>query len=118
MSDVKGFGKALVIITGASRGFGRALALEIAARVDATGSILILTARSEDKLREVQTHLTRVASKLTVRCVTADLSRKEDVERVITVIRETRCADIDHLVLFNNAGYTLSLTNTNSNLSD
>ncbi|KAI7812963.1 sepiapterin reductase a [Triplophysa rosa] len=103
MSDVPGFGKALVIITGASRGFGRALALEVAARVDATGSVLILAARSDDKLHELQTHVTRVASELTVRCVTADLSRKEDVERVITVIRETQCADIDHLLLFNNA---------------
>lgn len=103
MSNVKGFGKALVIITGASRGFGRALALEIAARVDAARSVLILAARSEDKLRDLQTHLIRVASQLTVRCVTADLSRKEDVERIITVLRETQCANIDHLMLFNNA---------------
>lgn len=103
MNTVKGFGKALVIITGASRGFGRALALEIAGRVDA-GSVLILAARSKDRLQELQTHLSRDASQLTVRCVSADLARKEDIERVLTEVKETQRADIDHLLLFNNAG--------------
>nr|XP_055056224.1 sepiapterin reductase a [Misgurnus anguillicaudatus] len=103
MNAVKGFGKALVIITGASRGFGRALALEIAGRVDA-GSVLILAARSEDRLQELQTHLSRDASQVTVRCVAADLARKEDIERVLTEVKETQRADIDHLLLFNNAG--------------
>lgn len=99
-----GFGRALVIITGASRGFGRALALDIATRLDASGSVLIVAARSEEKLRDLQTRLARVASELTVRCVTADLSRKEDMERVLSAITETRRVDIDHLMLFNNAG--------------
>ncbi|XP_051546024.1 sepiapterin reductase a [Myxocyprinus asiaticus] len=96
------FGKALVIVTGASKGFGRALALQIAARVTA-GSVLILVARSDDKLQEVKTHLSRGDAGLTVRCVTADLGCKEGVERVLTEIRHTSCADINQLLLFNNA---------------
>uniref|UniRef100_A0A8C1ZTL3 Sepiapterin reductase n=1 Tax=Cyprinus carpio TaxID=7962 RepID=A0A8C1ZTL3_CYPCA len=101
MSAVSGFGKALVIITGASKGFGRALALSIAPRL-AAGSALILAARSDDKLRELKADLSRGESGLTVRCAPADLGCQTGVERVIGEIRDID-PDIDHLLLFNNA---------------
>ncbi|KAL0192278.1 hypothetical protein M9458_010574, partial [Cirrhinus mrigala] len=101
MSAVEGFGKALVIITGASKGFGRALALSMAPRL-AEGSALILAARSDDKLQELKAELSCGESGLTVRCVAADLGCQAGVDRVITEIRDVD-PDIDHLLLFNNA---------------
>ncbi|XP_051749639.1 sepiapterin reductase a isoform X1 [Ctenopharyngodon idella] len=101
MSAVSGFGKALVIITGASKGFGRALALSVAPRL-AAGSVLILAARSDDRLQELKSDLCRGESGLTVRCVAADLGCKAGVEKVVTETRDTD-PDIDHLLLFNNA---------------
>ncbi|KAI4871675.1 hypothetical protein NFI96_031105 [Prochilodus magdalenae] len=99
------FGKALCIITGASRGFGWSLAREIAALLR-PGSVLLLVARSGDKLRALQADLaasTASESGLLVRCVVADLGRKEGVDSVLREARETPCHDIDHLLLFNNA---------------
>lgn len=110
MSAVSGFGKALVIITGASKGFGRALALSIAPRL-AAGSALILAARSDDKLRELKADLSRGESGLTVRCAPADLGCQTGVERVIGEIRDID-PDIDHLLLFNNAGASLIFSQT------
>lgn len=107
MSVVSGFGKALVIITGASKGFGRALALSVAPRL-AAGSVLILAARSDDRLQELKRDLCRGESALTVRCVAADLGCKAGVEKVLTETRDTD-PDIDHLLLFNNAGASLIL---------
>ncbi|XP_026110704.1 sepiapterin reductase a [Carassius auratus] len=101
MSAVSGFGKALVIITGASKGFGRALALSIAPRL-AAGSALILAARSDDRLQELRADLSRGESGLTVRCVAADLGCQAGVDRVIDEIRDIH-PDIHHLLLFNNA---------------
>ncbi|XP_056101093.1 sepiapterin reductase a [Rhinichthys klamathensis goyatoka] len=98
-----GFGKALVIITGASRGFGRALALSLAPRL-APGSVLVLSARSEDLLLELKRDLGRGDPGITVRCVVADLGCKAGVERLIAETRD--CATdpgIQTLLLANNA---------------
>ncbi|XP_036436061.1 sepiapterin reductase a [Colossoma macropomum] len=104
-SQVRDFGRALCVITGASRGFGWSLAREIAALLK-PGSVLLLVARSGDKLRELQADLaSSEAGKagLLVRCVVADLGHKEGVESVIREVRETPGEDLDHLLLFNNA---------------
>lgn len=101
MSAASGFGKALVIITGASKGFGRALALSIAPRL-ASGSTLILAARSDDLLQQLKADLSRAHPALTLRCAAADLSCQAGVESVIAAITHLD-PDIDHLLLFNNA---------------
>lgn len=104
-SQEKGFGRALCIITGASKGFGWSLAREIAPLLK-PGSVLLLAARSGDKLQTLQADLAASEASsagLQVRCVVADLGQKEGVESVITEAKETRCEDIDHLLLFNNA---------------
>ncbi len=108
MSAASGFGKALVIITGASKGFGRALALSIAPRL-ASGSALILAARSDDLLQQLETDLSRAHPALTLRCVAADLSCQAGVESVIAAITHTH-PGIDRLLLFNNAGETFAFS--------
>ncbi|XP_076868099.1 sepiapterin reductase a [Brachyhypopomus gauderio] len=104
-SKATDFGTALCIITGASKGLGRSLAKEIAGLLK-SGSVLLLVARSGDKLQDLQDDL--VSSEaggagLQIRCVVADLSHKEGVESVVRQAKDISCSDIDHLLLFNNA---------------
>lgn len=106
----RNFGKAVCVITGASKGFGRCLAKEIACLVN-PGSVFVLVARSGEKLRELEGELAATpAGKagLITRCVVADLGAKEDVEKVVSEIRATASySDINQLLLINNAGMNI-----------
>ncbi|MBN3326326.1 SPRE reductase, partial [Atractosteus spatula] len=96
-------GKAVCIITGASKGFGRGLALQLGGLLQA-GSVLVLAARSGDRLLELRGELSGELAGVQVRCVTADLARREGTEETVRVAREAAPKDIDHLLLINNAG--------------
>ncbi|TSL28175.1 Sepiapterin reductase [Bagarius yarrelli] len=100
--EKKDFGKALCIITGASKGFGRCLAQEMSTLLK-PGSVLILVARSADKLRELETILSSQRDGLVIRCVVADLGQNDAVESVLSEARKTSSSDINSLFLFNNA---------------
>lgn len=102
-SESKDFGKALCIITGASKGFGRCLAEEISALLK-PGSVLILVARSGEKLQDLKEGLSSDRPGLVIRCVVADLGQKDGVESVTKEARETPSSDISSIFLFNNAG--------------
>ncbi|XP_074474026.1 sepiapterin reductase a [Sebastes fasciatus] len=98
-------GRALCIITGASRGFGRTIAREMS-RLVKPGSALVLTARSGDDLRAVQAELAESEAGragLLVECVVADLSQMEGLEKVVTASKDAFSEDIDHVILVNNA---------------
>lgn len=69
-----------VLITGASRGLGRQLALDFA-REGAAG--LALVARSPAGLRSVAREIATVAPAVDVLAIAADLARSGDVERVV-----------------------------------
>ncbi|KAK2888641.1 sepiapterin reductase a [Channa argus] len=113
-------GCALCIITGASRGFGRTVARDVA-RLMEPGSAFVLVARSGDELRALQAELGQSeAGKagLVVECVVADLSDMEGVESVVTTCEEAFSNQIDHVILVNNAAslgdvtrYAKSFTN-------
>ncbi|KAJ8395594.1 hypothetical protein AAFF_G00030750 [Aldrovandia affinis] len=101
----KDLGRALCVITGASRGFGRCLAVQIAGLLKPK-SALLLVARSGDKLRELQADLTDSDAGregLVIRCVTADLGQKEAVEETVRAAKEMCPVGIDRLILINNA---------------
>ncbi|MDB5358344.1 MAG: oxidoreductase [Phycisphaerales bacterium] len=83
----------VVVITGASAGIGRALAVELAAR----GAKLVLAARRADRLEALNAELG--GSHL---CITTDVARREDCEALIARTME-RFGRIDTLVC--NAGY-------------
>ncbi|RXM91737.1 Sepiapterin reductase [Acipenser ruthenus] len=98
-------GKALCIITGASKGFGRSLA-QLASPLLRPGSVMVLVARSGDKLREVQSEISgTIPAKdgLEIRCVEADLGRKEGLQEVVRVVSGIEPQAIDHVLLINNA---------------
>ncbi|XP_020495702.2 sepiapterin reductase [Labrus bergylta] len=98
-------GRALCIITGASRGFGRTVALQMSRSVK-PGSALVLAARSGDELRALQVELSGSEAGragLKTACVVADLSQKEGLESVVKAAAEAFSEDMEHIILINNA---------------
>ena len=83
------------LITGASSGIGRDMARYLAQK----GWNLILVARREDRIRELQKELKNVD----VRCITHDVGRAEDCYRLYDL---TKNDGVDMLV--NNAGFGLA----------
>ncbi|KAM9841161.1 sepiapterin reductase a [Aulostomus maculatus] len=99
-------GRALCIITGASRGFGRTIAREMS-RLVKPRSVLVLAARSGDELRALQVELAESEvgrAGLEVECVVADLARMEGVESVLRASKEAFSEHTEHVILVNNAG--------------
>ncbi|KAA0546203.1 SDR family oxidoreductase [Bacillus sp. BGMRC 2118] len=86
--------KKVVMITGATKGLGKALAIAFAR----DGYRLAICARSEDKLVEVKDELEKMGTE--VIAVTADASNEQDVDRFVSVV-ESVFGRID--VLINNA---------------
>ncbi|CAL9682527.1 unnamed protein product [Knipowitschia caucasica] len=102
-------GRALCIITGASRGFGRIVAKELS-RVVKPGSAFLLVARSGDDLRSLQAELTELADTeaprggLLVQCVEADLGQAEGLHRITRAAQDAATELTQHVLLVNNAG--------------
>lgn len=105
MSSARGdLGRALCVVTGASRGFGRAVAKDLA-RLVLPGSVLVLVARSGDDLRAVQAEAAAAGGGgLLVKCVAADLAQMDGVERAVKASEEAASPEVEHVVLVNNAG--------------
>ena len=85
----------VVMITGASRGLGRALTLAFAEE----GANLVITSRSEDSLKPVAEEAEGAGAE--VLATAADVSKSEDAEKLVNAAVE-RFGKID--VLVNNAG--------------
>lgn len=99
-------GRALCIITGASRGLGRAIARDMS-RLVKPGSVILLLARSADDLRALQAELVESeAGKagIMVNYVAVDLAQAEGPASVVKASKEAFSEDMDHIILVNNAG--------------
>uniref|UniRef100_A0A8C3HJ97 Sepiapterin reductase n=1 Tax=Chrysemys picta bellii TaxID=8478 RepID=A0A8C3HJ97_CHRPI len=98
-------GKAACILTGASRGFGRSLALLLAPRLE-TGSVLIPVARSQGGLAELEAELRSSFPSLKVHSVQADLSTEDGLQLVLRAVQDKLpgAADLERLLVINNAG--------------
>lgn len=106
MHPVSDLGRALCVITGASRGFGRTIAKALSEHVK-PGSAFVLVARSESQLRTLQAELAESeAGKagLEVRYVATDLGLAEGLETVTKVAKEASSDLLEHVILVNNAG--------------
>ncbi len=86
------------LITGASRGLGRQLAIDFA-REGAAG--IAIVARRADALEEVRERINETAPETRVLVIDADLSREEDIERVVATTLGEFSGRLD--VLVNNA---------------
>ncbi|XP_049460105.1 sepiapterin reductase a [Epinephelus fuscoguttatus] len=104
-TEATDLGRALCIITGASRGFGQTVAREMS-RLVKPGSVLVLTARSGDELRALQAELAESEAGragLVVKCVVADVGQMEGLEGIVRAAKEAFSEAIDHVILVNNA---------------
>lgn len=88
------FEKKVVMITGASKGLGRALAMKFAE----IGARLAICARNPESLKEVEMELKGLGAEVVA--IVADVSDSRDVDRFVSVAEEAWGA-VD--VLFNNA---------------
>jgi len=95
MTNKKDYG--VVLITGASAGIGRELALEFGARAET----LVLAARRLDRLEQLREELLSRYPGLKVIPLAADLSDEHEIETALAKIKEQAGA-VD--VLVNNAG--------------
>uniref|UniRef100_A0A4W6DGD2 Sepiapterin reductase n=1 Tax=Lates calcarifer TaxID=8187 RepID=A0A4W6DGD2_LATCA len=119
-TECRDLGRALCIITGASRGFGQTIARNMS-RLVKPGSVLVLVARSGDDLRALQAELAESEAGrvgLVVECVVADLGQPDGLEAVVRRSQESFSEDLDHIILVNNAAslgdvsrYVKSFTN-------
>jgi len=88
------------LITGASKGIGKAIALELASK----GYHVLLIARNEEKLSEVCSEIKKQA-KVQAEYLVLDLSLSDAPTRVYQWVQSLQ---IDVRILVNNAGYGLS----------
>ncbi|XP_077378623.1 sepiapterin reductase b [Festucalex cinctus] len=98
-------GRCMCIITGASKGFGRALA-HLVSRYLKLGSVLLLVARSRALLHELKQELLQNLNgiqDISIYCTVADLSTNEGVEDTVDMARQQSLKEFDHVLLVNNA---------------
>lgn len=99
--------KSLVLITGASRGIGRAIATEISKHIN-QNSIIILLARSEAGLKETNLQIRDINSALTVLTYISDLSKpnQEDYNEIFReVMNNIDRNNLHYGMIFHNAGH-------------
>lgn len=87
-----------VLITGGSQGLGRQLAINFV-KEEAAG--ICIVARRSEFLDEVRNRLVEINPKVKVITVSADLSRQEDIERVVAITLHDFNGRLD--ILVNNA---------------
>lgn len=88
-----------ILITGASRGLGKEIAINFASRPDVAS--IVITARNIVKLNEVKILLTKINPKIDIRCIEGDLSNYETIKTLIKRLKKTK---INFNVIINNAG--------------
>jgi 3-oxoacyl-[acyl-carrier protein] reductase len=94
MSDLKGH---VALVTGASQGIGRAIALELASR----GAAVALAARNEDKLNAVRNEITAAGGQAAI--FKMDVSNEDEIKAGVKAAIE-QLGKVD--ILVNNAGVT------------
>jgi NAD(P)-dependent dehydrogenase (short-subunit alcohol dehydrogenase family) len=85
----------VAIVTGGGRGIGRAIALKFAGE----GAAVVVTARSENEVRQVVAEIQKAGGKASA--VVADVGRESDCAKIVSAAREAFGAV--H-ILINNAG--------------
>lgn len=97
--------KSLILITGASQGIGRTIAIETAKRF--IGDLIFaLTARSVEKLNETKDEILKINSKAIVKLFPLDLNKAEKTDFDGLIQEIVQFAPFSSCFLFHNAGQT------------
>lgn len=106
--------KSLIIITGASRGIGQTIAIEISRHLT-QDSIIVLLARSEGGLKETKSQIQEIDKSLTILTYITDLS-KPNIEEYNNIFNNLLSTidqnDIHFGIIFHNAGHVGTLKQT------
>uniref|UniRef100_T2MGM6 Sepiapterin reductase n=1 Tax=Hydra vulgaris TaxID=6087 RepID=T2MGM6_HYDVU len=101
-------GKNLFIVTGASRGFGQAIAEVLSDTIlkkSADDSKVILLARNYEGLKHTEAIIRKkIKLNITIDNLCCDLSKPEEVEAIIPKMLVSPVISFDNIYFFNNAG--------------
>ncbi|XP_061393196.1 sepiapterin reductase-like [Musca vetustissima] len=100
--------KTYFLVTGASRGIGKCMAIEVACKLKA-GSVIVLVARNKEALENTQTAILAKRSDVTVRIVSIDLSsaKAENFQKLFSdslAQSATKASDFKRAFIIHNAG--------------
>ncbi|NWS76572.1 SPRE reductase, partial [Crotophaga sulcirostris] len=110
---------AACVLSGASRGFGRALARLLAPRLGRGSALLLLLARDAAALAELAAELRGCGSAPRVECVAADLGCEQGLQKVTTALRELLpTVPAGRLLIINNAGSLGDISKSFLDLTD
>ncbi|XP_037662802.1 sepiapterin reductase [Choloepus didactylus] len=113
-----GLGRAVCVLTGASRGFGRALA-PLLAPLLSPGSVMVISARNDEALRQLEAELGAGRPGLRVVRVSADLGSEAGLQQLLGALRALpRPEGLRRLLLINNAGTLGDVSKGFVNLAD
>ena len=106
LGGMEGLGRTVCVLTGASRGFGRALA-QLLAPLLSPGSVLVLSARSDEALRQLEAELGAERLGLRIARVPADLGAETGLQQLLGALCDLpRPEGLQRVLLINNAGKT------------
>lgn len=109
--------KSLFIITGAARGYGKAVALAIASHLSkgalqGKGSTIVCTSRSEERLQSLTGEISAIGPEIQVKLTCMELDNVEAMPDVFSACLDVEVSAFDVAVLVHNAGdagdFTLS----------
>lgn len=106
VSKAGGLGRTICVLTGASRGFGRTLA-QLLAPLLSPGSVLVLSARNDEALRQLEAELGAERLGLRIVRVPADLGAETGLQQLLGALCDLpRPEGLQRVLLINNAGKT------------
>lgn len=98
--------KTYLLITGASRGIGRTMAIECSKKI-APGSLVVLLARSESGLNKTKDQISSNSKPIIVRTIPIDLSnaQKSELQKaILTSLEGYNAKDFERALIIHNAG--------------
>ncbi|XP_059224359.1 sepiapterin reductase [Stomoxys calcitrans] len=110
------------LITGASRGIGKCMAIEVSLKLKA-GSVIVLLARNLEALQKTQSEILSKRSDVTVQVFSVDLStaKAEDINKLLNDSLEqsqTKASDFERAFIIHNAGTVGDVSKRAKDISD
>ncbi|XP_075158170.1 sepiapterin reductase [Haematobia irritans] len=113
--------KTFFLITGASRGIGKTMAISVAAKLK-SGSVIVLLARNLEALQKTKSEIESKRSDVTVQAISIDLStaKAEQFAKILngTLVQSQEVEIFDRALIIHNAGTLGDVTKKTKDLGD